>query len=444
MPKIYEVRDPIYGFIEFNEWEREIVNHPVFQRLRRIRQLGLTDMVYPGAMHTRFEHSLGVMHLATRVFDEIVKRRKDFLKNELNFTDGGLERDRTLLRISCLLHDVGHAPFSHAAEELMPSYEAGKSYKHEDYSAATVLYLLKDVIENHPLNQNHKIKAEEVANFIKGSPELKRSLLWRSLLSSQLDADRGDYLLRDSYHIGVAYGKYDLNRLIVTMTVTIDQENNPVLAVEEGGIHSAEALIIARYMMFTQVYFQHTRRAYDFHLAKTMRSLLSEKQKASSLSQKDAFPPPTSKENIEEYLKWTDWLVLGEISNGNGGEHGEILSKRRHHRKIYETSEVPTQEELDFLGEAWDEIINELNDDEAFIDRAKNSWYKFDNTDIPILIRPNEKTEELTYLSRLSSAVSGLKPVDQTRIYVTFSKKDEVKRKVEEMYSKKYKKEERK
>jgi HD superfamily phosphohydrolase len=342
MSKIYEIRDPIYGFIEFNDWEREIINHPFFQRLRRIRQLGFTDLVYPGAMHTRFEHSLGVMHLATRLFDEIVKRRRDFLKNELAFTDGGLERDRIILRTCCLLHDVGHAPFSHATEELMPKDENGKHYKHEDYSAAIVLHLMKDVIENHPFNENYKITADEIANFLQGKPESGRTLLWRSLLSSQLDADRGDYLLRDSYHIGVAYGKYDLNRLIVTMTVTIDNDGNPVLAVEEGGIHSAEALIIARYMMFTQVYFQHTRRAYDYHIAMTIKDLLSEKQK-------DAFPPPTSRENIEEYLKWTDWYVLGEINNGKGGEHGNIIRERGHYRKIYETSEVPTQDELESL-----------------------------------------------------------------------------------------------
>lgn len=438
MSKIYEIRDPIYGFIEFNDWEREIINHPVFQRLRRIRQLGLTDMVYPAAMHTRFEHSLGVMHLATMMFDEIVKRRKDFLKSELNFTDGGLERDRTLLRISCLLHDVGHAPFSHVSEELMPKDFKGRQYKHEDYSAAAILYLMRDVIENHPFNENHKTKADEIASFLQGRSEVGRTLLWRSLLSSQLDADRGDYLLRDSYHIGVAYGQYDLKRLLVTTTVAInDEDNKPVLAVEEGGIHSAEALIIARYMMFTQVYFHHTRRAYDHHLAMAMRTLLLEKQKGSFLTQKDTFPPPTSKENIENYLEWNDWYVLGEINNGNGGDHGKLIRDRKHHRMIYETSEVPSQEELNFFDEVRDEIDNK----DSFVDRARNSWYKFDNTDIPILIRPNENTEELTFLSKRSDVVSGLKPINQARIYVPHDKRDEFKIIVEKMYNEKFSKE---
>ncbi|MEM3594830.1 MAG: HD domain-containing protein, partial [Candidatus Jordarchaeaceae archaeon] len=150
MTKIYEIRDPIHGFIELNEWERDIINHPIFQRLRRIRQLGLTDFVYPGATHTRFEHSLGVMHVATKIFDQIVKHRRDFLKKELSFTEGGLERDRVLVRLSSLLHDIGHPPFSHATEDLMNrNPETNKAYKHENYSAAAVIFLMQDVIEYH-------------------------------------------------------------------------------------------------------------------------------------------------------------------------------------------------------------------------------------------------------------------------------------------------------
>ncbi len=100
MARTYEIRDPIHGFVTLNEWERDIVNHPVFQRLRRIRQLGLTDMVYPGAMHSRFEHSLGVMHMATRMFKHIQKRREDFLKSELNFNKDGLGRDCVLVALA--------------------------------------------------------------------------------------------------------------------------------------------------------------------------------------------------------------------------------------------------------------------------------------------------------------------------------------------------------
>lgn len=436
MAKTYEIRDPIYGFVELDDWERDIINHPVFQRLRRIRQLGLTDMVYPGAMHTRFEHSLGVMHVATRMFDEIIKRRKEFLEKELYYREEGLKRDRTLVRISCLLHDVGHAPFSHAGESLMIKDSSGKKYKHENYSAAAVAFLMKDVIENHPINQNYGIKAQDISDFLNNSPNLGRCLLWRSLLSSQLDADRADYLLRDSYHIGVAYGQYDLNRLLVTMTVAIDPEDNsPKLAVEDGGVHTAEALIVARYMMFTQIYFHHTRRAFDHHLTMAIRSLLSEAQQDSALETKDAFPPPTSPENVEKYLEWNDWRVLGLINEGKGGDDGSIIKERKHHRRVFETPEVPSKENLEFA--EW--LLPEIGRFDPINDEAGKSWYKFDDTDIPILERPGKGDEELTTLSQLSSVVKGLKAVSQMRFYVPYEKKEEARAKVEhlrEEYSK--------
>lgn len=104
--KYYEIRDPILGFIAVNEWEREIIDHWAFQRLRRIKQLAWTDMVYPGATHSRFEHSLGVMHIATQMFDSIVNKNAEFLKSELNFTEAGFQRDRVLVRLAGLLHDV--------------------------------------------------------------------------------------------------------------------------------------------------------------------------------------------------------------------------------------------------------------------------------------------------------------------------------------------------
>jgi len=408
--KTYEIRDAIYGFIELNDWEREIINHPVFQRLRRIRQLSLTDMVYPGAMHTRFEHSLGVMHIATKMFNQIVKCRDDFLKSELSFTKAGLERDRIILRLSLLLHDIGHGPFSHAAEDLMDKdNNTNKLYKHENYSAAAALFLMKDVIENHPLNQNYYIKAEDIADFLNGSSRLKRCLLWRNLLTSQLDADRADYLLRDSHHIGVAYGNYDLNRLLVTLTVAVDPEtNSAVLAIEEGGEHTAEALIIARYMMFTQVYFQHTRRAYDYHIAKTIKHLLQTQEN------KTTFPSPKTKKNVEEYFKWDDWYVLGMIQKEMGGENGEIIRNRKHHRCIYQTPESPNASDL----EEAEEILKKLGNIVNFIDTAESSWYKPGEKDIPILLRPGKQNEKLIPLSHLSTVVSGLKAISRRRIYV--------------------------
>lgn len=420
--KIYEIRDPIHGFVTLNEWERDIINHPVFQRLRRIRQLGFTDMVYPGAMHNRFEHSLGVMQVATRMFDHIQRRRTDFLKSELNFNEDGLGRDKVLVRLSSLLHDVGHAPFSHAAEGLMAKDSAtGRSYRHENYSASAVAFLMQDVIESHPFNQNYRLKAQDIADFLNGEASLGRSLLWRNLVSGQLDADRADYLIRDSHHIGAAYGHYDLNRLIATLTVAIDPDTtSPVLAVEEGGEHAAEALIIARYMMFTQVYFQHTRRAYDYHSVEAIKQLLTEHQCQTDLANKAAFPPPTTEQYVSEYLKWDDWRVAGMVSEGKAGEHGRILMERKHHRAVFETPEIPSPDDQELAKE----IQDALGADVGFVDFASNSWYKFESADVPLLLRPGQPDEQLTALSTRSSVVNGLKAVERTRIYVPMDKKD--------------------
>jgi uncharacterized protein len=202
--RVYEVRDPIHGFVRFDDWEREIVNHPVFQRLRRIRQLGWTDMVYPGATHNRFEHSLGVMHVATRMFEAIAAKSRDILSRAAAFDEAGLRRDRVLVRLTALLHDVGHPVFSHTAEALMPIDSSnGQAFKHEAYSAAVVCQLLREVIEEHPFNDNYKIRAQDIADLLVGNPRAGRTLLWRDLITGQLDADRADYLLRDAHHAGV-------------------------------------------------------------------------------------------------------------------------------------------------------------------------------------------------------------------------------------------------
>ena len=125
----YEIRCPIHGFIAFSDWEREVINHPAFQRLRRIRQLAWTDQVYPGATHTRFEHSLGVMHIASQLFDALVRSSSELLKSAYRFTPDDIKRDKQIVRFTALLHDTGHGPFSHAAEDLFPKDGKGKHYK---------------------------------------------------------------------------------------------------------------------------------------------------------------------------------------------------------------------------------------------------------------------------------------------------------------------------
>ena len=174
--RTYEIRCPVYGFVKLSDWEWQIISERAYQRLRRIRQLAWTDYVFPGAMHTRFEHSLGVMHMATMLYDGIAERSRDVLQSQLGYNEDGIKRHRTLVRLAALLHDVGHSPFSHAAEELFPvqNTESKERYKHEQYSAAIVRRYFADVIKNHPLNTNYDFSADDIANLLEGAPEIRQ------------------------------------------------------------------------------------------------------------------------------------------------------------------------------------------------------------------------------------------------------------------------------
>jgi len=417
---VYEIRDIIYGFITYDDWEREIINHPVFQRLRRIKQLSLTDMIYPGANHTRFEHSLGVMHLSALFFDNIVSKRKQFLKDVLNFNESGFERERRIIRFAALLHDIGHSPFSHSGEELMPyvpkgnpEYKEGAKirFSHEDYSIAIIKTFFRDIIENHKENDNYEIKVEDVTALLGDETvKPKRSHVWKNIISSQLDADRADYLLRDSLHTGVSYGIYDMKRLINTISIATDQETcGTNLAVEEGGWHVAESLVIARYQMFSQVYFHKTRRAFDHHIEGALKEILNNYGEKSGF-----FPLPDNEKNLKNYIDFDDWKVYGLLKEGLGGEHGKAILERTHDKCVYQTKEVPDEIELN----RFEEVLDTFKNDLSFADSSEKSWYKTGKEDILILCDPNEKYEKLEPLSLMSSIVRTMKPIKQKRLYV--------------------------
>jgi uncharacterized protein len=302
-------------------------------------------------MHTRLEHSLGVMHMSTMLYEGISERSREILESELGYNEDGLGRHKALVRLVALLHDVGHSPFSHAAEELFPfrDEEKGDRYKHEQYSAEIVRRYFADVIENHPLNTNYGFSADDVANLLEGKPEAGNALFWRDLIAGQLDADRMDYLLRDSMHSGVGYGRYDWQRLIhTTAAVPATEEGGPRIGVMEGGWHAAEGLIIARYFMFTQVYFHKTRVVFDHHLQEALSEMLPGQ----------CFPKPVA-EDLDQYLGWDDWRVLGLLADGKGGEQGARLARRDHYREIIHTPETPTADDLERLG-TWRAALGNL------------------------------------------------------------------------------------
>jgi HD superfamily phosphohydrolase len=419
--RVYEIRCPVHGFIPINDWERAIIAQPAFQRLRRIRQLAWTDLVYPGAMHTRFEHSLGVMHVVTRLYEAIVQRSAELLKSELGYTQEGLDRHKTLVRLTALLHDLGHGPFSHAAEELLPVRDDGTArFQHEDYSAAVIRHQLRDVIETHQLNRNYGFRVEDITALLEGSSHAQHALFWRELITGQMDADRMDYLLRDSLHAGVDYGRFDWRRLLHTVEAVPGSDGEgPRLGVSEGGWHAAEAMVLARYFMFTQVYFHKTRVAYDHHLRKALAELLP----GGHFSQPDAA-------GLAEYLKWDDWRVLGLLADGNGGEHGRRLAERDHFREVFHTPETPTSEdfaELDRVRQALGALIRAE-------ESAEKSWYKLGPADIPVLSR--SAGARVKPLSAYSSVVAGLRPIRKVMLYASPHDRAKVDEKLTELRQK--------
>ena len=219
------VNDPVYGFIQFpSELIFQLIEHPFFQRMRRIRQLGMTHLVYPGAHHTRFHHALGSMYLMTQAID--VLRSKGHSISEL-------ESESVIIAI--LLHDIGHGPYSHALEDSIV-----RSIHHEEISELMMDYLNKEF--------NGKLS---LAISIFNNKYEKKFL--HQLVSSQLDMDRLDYLNRDSFFTGVSEGVISSERIIKMLNVHQDQ-----LAVEVKGIYSIEKFIVARRLMYWQVYLHKT------------------------------------------------------------------------------------------------------------------------------------------------------------------------------------------
>ena len=219
------INDPVYGFITIpNDLIFDLIEHPFFQRLRRIKQLGLTGLVYPGAIHTRFQHALGAMFLMQQAMDVLRQKGVQISKDE---------EDATIIAI--LLHDIGHGPFSHALENCIVHH-----MNHEDL---TLLYF-------EELNRQFEGKLTLAIQIFKGNYEKK---FLHQLVSSQIDVDRLDYLSRDSFFTGVSEGIVGTERIIKMMNVS-----NGNLVIDIKGIYSIEKFVLARRLMYWQVYLHKT------------------------------------------------------------------------------------------------------------------------------------------------------------------------------------------
>lgn len=223
--KVKIVNDPVYGFIRFPEKElMRLIDHPWFQRLRRIKQMGFADLVYPGAMHTRFAHSLGACHLAGKAMDELSAKGIATHKD-----------DYLAARMAALLHDIGHGPYSHSLERSLVT----------DVPHEAISHLIMQRLNN----EMGGMLDRAIQVFDRSYP----ARYLHQLVSSQLDVDRMDYLNRDSFYTGVSEGVIGYDRILQMLTVR-DNE----LMVEEKGVHSVEKFIIARRLMYWQVYLHKT------------------------------------------------------------------------------------------------------------------------------------------------------------------------------------------
>ena len=274
MKFVGEIADPIHKFIRFTDLEKKIIDSSVFQRLRRIKQLAGAHLVYPSAQHSRFEHSLGTMHVAGLAGDHL-------------FSLGVIDKESIQeLRVASLLHDIGHGPFSHLFEEAL---KVTGNKNHETLGA--------DIIRKTELNDilsAFGYSSKTISEISFGNSKVKFK---NEIISGSLSADLMDYLPRDGFFTGVEYGKVDYNRIINSFRVT----DNQSLALDISSFYSFESMIISRFEMFRAVYFHKTVRSAEVMLLHSIL-LSSQELNLAGLS-------------LNDYLKLTDDSILWMMSS---------------------------------------------------------------------------------------------------------------------------------
>ena len=289
------IRDPIHNFVELCDEERAAIDTPVFQRLRGIRQLAMTYLVYPGALHTRWEHSAGVCHLAGRVVAELRSRPG------ADISDG----DVRTVRAAALLHDIGHGPFSHVSEAVLDQRNGVRGV-HEAISVA--------IMRTDPglIEVFGQAGCDRAADLVAHEGDFATRSALRDIVSGPTDADKLDYLLRDAYFAGVAYGRYDLGRLIDTVTVINPGGAESYLGFDADGLWAVEGLLLARHHMHRQVYGHKTRIAADIMVERALTDGLDDGaiDPASFEVPLSGGKPAPSQEFLHAYLALTDACVM--------------------------------------------------------------------------------------------------------------------------------------
>lgn len=327
-----EIRDPVHGFIELHDDEAQIVDSAVFQRLRRIHQLAMAYLVYPGATHTRFDHSLGVRHVAASI-----GRRLQLEEDQLRS-----------LRLAALLHDIGHGPFSHVSEYVLAQVneDLAREQDIEELHEAIGMDIVREVLfEREGMLTGSDIDGIE-AILMGVSPQRQNGgkvrTTRRDIVSGPLDADKLDYLLRDSHYAGVQYGVYDLQRLMQSFRPLDDTDGGQsYLAVAEEDVPAVDQFVIALHNMRAQVYRHRVRRVADAMLQRAV--LLSIEDGNEDVRRLYQYRPQDAA-YLEEYLAYDDYELTRVILSGPDGPGKDLMVRLRERRLAKEMFREPLDE----------------------------------------------------------------------------------------------------
>lgn len=398
MPKTYwgEIKDPVYGYAYITEKEKEIIDSYPVQRLRRLRQLAGAEYVYPGANHTRFEHSVGVMYLAGKVAENP------------NISQLISEEEAEMVRIAALLHDIGHGSFSHIFEHLLTK-ELNKT--HEDMTSWIIRNSeLKDIINKLGY------EAEDIAELAVGDLYKKGKAFLNQIIRSSIDVDKLDFVVRDTYHTGAEYGFVDVFRLIHTFDVL---DGN--LAADMGALSTLESFIIARIESFKSIYFHRVGRAAQIMLATAL-------EKANEELGLTNFKTP------EEYLAMDDYTVWTMLKNcKKSSQIIRNLERRRMLKCAYEQTFYVKDKTVSniFSAEEFRNQIREkiaknakVDSDAIVIDVPTVPSVPYHHSmfmepmEIPICYKTHEGRKELKRLSEISGIFEVLKGfINILRVY---------------------------
>ena len=338
-----EVRDPVHGLIQIYDEEIPIIKDDFFVRLRNIKQLGFSEYIFPGATHSRFLHSLGVMHVGSMAFDKLFPA---------NNKDKDLTRLRETFRLACLLHDIGHAPLSHSSEMAMPNVSKLKIPKEfldttKDRQATHEDYTLKSLADSSfasafkQVEEKFGVDRKSIADLMTGRSRnieyftlegINYFPILNQLVSSELDCDRMDYLLRDSYFCGVSYGTFDLDWLLDNLKKCIVGDT-AYLGITEKSVLTFEDFLLCRYHMFVMVYFHYR--------AVCLEQLLG---KYFATSPEEYVIPG----NIEEYIEHDDHF-LNKILRKSNNPYAKAIVKNQIPEKIFESYNSDQHQKLEVI-----------------------------------------------------------------------------------------------